>query len=211
MTVSDRPARSTGSFIAFEGGEGCGKSTQAARLADRLGAVLTREPGGTDIGGRIRALLLDPETRGLDFRAEALLMAADRAQHVRTVVTPALEAGRDVVTDRYAASSIAYQGAGRGLDPVEVRDLSAWATGGLWPDLTILLDVPLDVTAARLARELDRFEREDLSFHERLRDSFRSQAQADPDRWVVLDGTRTVDEVAALVAAAVDERLQRSS
>lgn len=199
-----------GRFIAFEGGEGCGKSTQAAVLADRRGALLTREPGGTVIGARIRELLLDPNTRGLHPRAEALLMAADRAQHVHEVVRPALESGRDVVTDRFAGSSIAYQGAGRGLDPGEVRDLSGWATGELWPDLTILLDVPLEVTAARLARELDRFEQEDLGFHERLLAGFRAQALADPGRWVVLDGTKSVAEVASLVAIAVDERLQRS-
>ncbi len=202
--------RTTGRFIAFDGGEGCGKSTQAALLAQRLDAVLTREPGGMAIGARMRELLLDPATRGLDPRAEALLMAADRAQHVSELVRPALDAGRDVVTDRYAGSSIAYQGAGRGLDPDEVRHLSAWGTGGLWPDLTILLDVPLEVTASRLARELDRFEQEDLGFHERLLAGFRAQADADPDRWVVLDGTRSVEEVASLVAVAVDERLQRS-
>ncbi len=200
-----------GRLIAFEGGEGCGKSTQAERLAVRLGAVLTREPGGTAVGARIRELLLDPSTEGLHPRAEALLMAADRAQHVHEVVRPALESGRDVVTDRYAGSSIAYQGAGRGLDPAEIRDLSGWATARLWPDLTVLLDVPLEVTSSRLDRELDRFEREDGGFHERLLDGFRVQARDDPARWVVIDGTRSVDDVAALVFAAVDERLQRSS
>lgn len=201
----------TGWFVAFEGGEGSGKSTQARLLADRLGAVLTREPGGTAIGARIRALLLDPASAGLDARAEALLMAADRAHHVAEVVRPALDAGTPVVTDRYAASSIAYQGYGRGLDLDEVRHLSAWATHDLWPDLTVLLDVPLAVTATRLARDLDRFEQEDGSFHERLVEGFRAQAAADPDRWVVIDGTRSVEAVAAAVAAAVDERLQPSS
>jgi dTMP kinase len=200
----------TARFVAFEGGEGSGKSTQARLLATRIGAVLTREPGGTAIGARIRALLLDPASTGLDARAEALLMAADRAHHVAEVIRPALDAGTHVVTDRYAASSIAYQGYGRGLDLAEVRDLSSWATHDLWPDLTVLLDVPLAVTATRLSRDLDRFEQEDASFHERLVEGFRAQAEADPEGWVVIDGTGTVDEVAATVAAVFDERLQPS-
>jgi dTMP kinase len=128
-----------GRFIAFEGGEGTGKSTQARRLAERLGARLTREPGGTPAGDRIRALLLDPSTGELDARAEALLLAADRAQHVATVIRPALDAGEDVVTDRYEGSSLAYQGHGRGLPLEEVLRISGWATGGLRPDLVVLL------------------------------------------------------------------------
>jgi len=198
----------TARFVAFEGGEGSGKSTQARLLATRIGAVLTREPGGTAIGSRIRALVLDTASTGLDARAEALLMAADRAHHVAEVIRPALDAGTHVVTDRYAASSIAYQGYGRGLDLTEVRGLSSWATLGLWPDLTVLLDVPLAVTATRLSRDLDRFEQEDASFHQRLLEGFRAQAAADPEGWVVIDGTGTVDEVAASVAAVFDERLQ---
>ncbi|WP_334141868.1 dTMP kinase [Rhabdothermincola sp.] len=198
----------TARFIAFEGGEGSGKSTQAELLAKALGAVLTREPGGTDIGIRIRGVLLDPATRALDARAEALLMAADRAQHVAEVVRPSLAAGRHVVTDRFAASSIAYQGYGRGLPIEEVRSLCEWATGGLWPDLTILLDVPHDVAVARLARELDRFEREDGGFHARVLGGFRAMAAADPERWVVLDGTCSVDAIAARVRGAVRDRLQ---
>ena len=192
-----------GRFIAFEGGEASGKSTQAARLADRLGAVLTREPGGTVVGARIRALLLDPATTGLDPRAEALLMAADRAQHVAEVVRPALAAGTDVVTDRYAYSSLAYQGFGRRLPVEEVRSLSAWATGDLWPDLVVLLDVPDAVAAARMDREHDRLEAEGDGFHDRVVAGFRSLAAAEPDRWVVIDGAGTVDEVAAAVDAAV--------
>lgn len=198
----------TARFIAFEGGEGSGKSTQAELLAKALGAVLTREPGGTAIGMRIRGVLLDPATRALDARAEALLMAADRAQHVAEVVRPSLAAGRHVVTDRFAASSVAYQGYGRGLPIEEVRSLSEWATGGLWPDLTILLDVPHDVAVARLARELDRFEREDGAFHARVLGGFRAMAAADPDHWVVLDGTGSVDAIAARVRDAVHDRLQ---
>ena len=195
-------------FIAFEGGEGCGKSTQARRLAERLGAVLTREPGGTGIGARIRALLLDPGLGVLDDRAEALLMAADRAQHVAELIRPALAAGRHVVTDRYAGSSIAYQGAGRGLPVDEVRALSAWATDGLWPDLTVLIDVPPEVAAARLGVDRDRFERESAAFHERVRAGFLALAAADPEGWVVIDGTGPVDAVAEAVATAVRQRLQ---
>lgn len=198
----------TGRFIAFEGGEGSGKSTQARLLAETLQAVLTREPGGTDLGERIRGVLLDPATGGLEPWAEALLMAADRAQHVAQIVRPALAAGRHVVTDRFAGSSIAYQGYGRGLPIERVRSLSEWATGGLWPDLTILLDVPVETAVARLDRELDRFEREGEAFHARVADGFRALAAADPDGWVVLDGTRSVEAIAADVRAVVRDRLQ---
>ena len=195
----------TGRLIAFEGGEASGKSTQAARLANRLGALLTREPGGTAVGERIRDLLLDPALVGLDPRAEALLMAAARAQHVAEVVRPALEAGKDVVTDRYADSSIAYQGYGRGLDTSEVRGLSEWATAGLWPHVVVLLDVPDDVARARLGT-LDRFESEAPSFHERVAEGFRELANAS-GHWVVVDGAGTPDEVEQRVWAEVSARL----
>jgi dTMP kinase len=195
-------------FIAFEGGEGCGKSTQARLLAERLGAVLTREPGGTAVGSRIRELLLDPAFGRLDPRAEALLLAADRAQHVAEVVRPALAAGRHVVTDRYVGSSLAYQGAGRGLPVEEVRAVSTWATEGLRPDLTILIDVPVAVAAARLGAERDRFEREGAGFHERVRAAFLALAGEDPEGWVVIDGTAPVASVAEAVVAALGERLQ---
>jgi dTMP kinase len=198
----------TARFVAFEGGEGSGKSTQAARLAARLDAVLTREPGGTAIGVRVRDLLLDPATERLDTRAEALLMAADRAQHVAEVVRPALAAGRHVVTDRYAASSITYQGYGRRLPIDEVTRLSAWATRDLWPDLTVLLDVPLDVAARRVGADRDRFEQADEGFHVRVRDGFLALAGGDPARWVVVDGTAPVDTVEAAVVDAVRDRLQ---
>jgi dTMP kinase len=198
----------TARFIAFEGGEGSGKSTQATRLATRLDAVLTREPGGTAIGLRVRDLLLDPTTVGLAARAEALLMAADRAQHVAEVVRPSLAAGRHVVTDRYAASSISYQGYGRRLPVDEVAGLSAWATEDLWPDLTVLLDVPLEVAAHRVGADRDRFEQEDDGFHGRVRDGFLALARRDPERWVVLDGAAPVDAVEAAVTAVVHERLQ---
>jgi dTMP kinase len=195
----------TGRFIALEGGEGSGKSTQAKLLADALDAVATFEPGDTALGVGIRAVLLDPATASLDDRAEALLMAADRAQHVAEVIRPALEQGRHVVCDRYFGSSIAYQGYGRGLSTEWVAKLSAWATDGLIPDLTVLLDVPAEVTAARASGKPDRFESAGDLFHERVVEGYRALA-ADPT-WVIVDGSGTVDEVAVAVRAAVRDRL----
>lgn len=192
-------------FVALEGGEASGKSTQVRRLAARLGAVQTREPGGTPIGARIRAVLLDPANRMAD-RTEALLMAADRAQHVAEVVRPELAAGRHVVTDRYAGSSLAYQGFGRGLPLEEVRQLSHWASGGLWPDLTVLLDVPFELAAQRQVGTLDRLEAAGEDFHRRVVEGFRALAAAEPDRWVVVDGTRAPDEVEADIWSAVCAR-----
>jgi dTMP kinase len=202
-------------LIAFEGGEGTGKSTQAGLLADRLRAeagrdvVLTFQPGATGIGTAIREVLLDPATTGLDSRAEALLMAADRAQHVAEVVRPALDAGAVVVTDRYLYSSVAYQGHGRDLGPDAVAALSAFATAGLEADLVLLLTVPPEVRDARLAERggHDRFEQAGEAFHERVEAGFRAQAAADPHRWVVLDGHGAVGEVAEQVWAAVAPRL----
>lgn len=199
-----------GHFIAFEGGEGSGKSTQAALLAAELDALLTVEPGGTVLGARIRSLVLDPGVGPLAERAEALLMAADRAQHVAEVVEPALAAGRHVVTDRYEGSSLAYQGYGRGLNLDELRWLSRWASSGLVPDLVILLDVPAEVAAVRLAArpgETDRFEGESRAFHERVLAGFRAIAAADPDRWAIVDGTGSVAEVAQRVRAVCRARL----
>jgi dTMP kinase len=185
-------------LIAFEGGEACGKSTQAALLAHRLGAVLTREPGGTSMGERVRALLLDTASGALDPRTEALLLAAARAQHVAEVIAPSLAAGRHVVTDRYSYSSLAYQGYGRGLSLEEVRGLSDWATGGLWPDAVVLLDLPADVAESRRGHP-DRFESEGQAFHRRVEAGFRTLAAEDPCHWRVVDGSGTVDEVAARV------------
>lgn len=197
-----------GKFIAFEGGEACGKSTQSQRLATEIDAVLTREPGGTAVGAQLRAVLLDPQTVNLSDRAEALLMAADRAQHVAEVVEPALASGRHVVTDRFAGSSIAYQGHGRGLPVDEIRDLSLWATGGVWPDLIVLLDVPEAEADRRLGSSRDRMESEPASFHAAVMEGFRAQAAAEPDRWVVIDGTPSIELVSAAVFAVVAERLQ---
>lgn len=200
---------SPGCFVAFEGGEATGKSTQAATLAARLGAVLTREPGGTSIGRHIRALVLDPANTGLSPRAEALLLAADRAQHVRELVRPALSAGRHVVSDRFSGSTLAYQGHGHGLDLDQLAWLSGWASGGLEPDVVVLLDVDTQVATGRQeGQALDRMESNVADFHERVRAGYRSLAAADPDRWAVVDGTGPVDEVAARVWEAVSGRLE---
>ena len=198
----------TGRFIAFEGGEAAGKSTQVDRLVRRIGALRTREPGGTPAGEAIRALFLDPATGALDPLAEALLMAADRAQHAATVIRPSLDAGRHVVTDRYLYSSVAYQAHARGLDPTEVRDLSLWATGGLEPDVVVFLDVPVAVARARVRGvQPDRLESETIAFHERVRSGFRAQADADRDRWVVIDADAGVDQVWDQVWGQLRDRL----
>lgn len=195
-----------GSFIVFEGGEGSGKSTQAERLADRLGAVMTRQPGGTRLGSQLRSLLLDSKLAVSD-RTEALLMAADRAQHADELIRPALEGGRHVVCDRYTGSSVAYQGHGRGLDPTEIAGLSTWATDDLVPDLVVLLRVDQATAAERTGSPRDRIEAAGSDFHERVRVGFEAQAEADPKRWVVIDGSGTVDEVAAMIDEAVADRL----
>jgi len=196
-----------GKFIVLEGGEGSGKSTQARRLSAALDAVQTREPGGTAVGAQLREVLLGRDTTGLSDRTEALLMAADRAQHVAEVVEPALAAGHHVVCDRFLGSSVAYQGYGRGLEPAEVRDLSVWATGGLLPDLVVLLTVPANESVRRTGGARDRIEDAGSEFHERVANGFAAQAAAEPDRWVVVDGTGTKDQVTASVLAAVADRL----
>lgn len=192
--------------MVFEGGEGSGKSTQASLLAERSGALLTRQPGGSEIGLRIRELLLSPETVGLDSRAEALLMAADRAQHVAQVIRPTLDGGRDVICDRYLASSLAYQGAGRELGVPAVLALSQFAVDGVYPDVVFLLDVPVDVSRARLAGDHDRLEREPDAFHQRVRQSFLDLAAGHADRWVTLDGTAPPDELQRQIADTLHER-----
>ncbi|MBI4934705.1 MAG: dTMP kinase [Actinobacteria bacterium] len=198
----------TGRYIAFEGAEGCGKSTHAARLATTLGAVLTRETGGTAIGQRIRDILHDTSVTNLSHRAEALLTAADRAQHIEQVVAPALAGGRHVVSDRTVYSALAYQGYGRGLPPQEVRQINEWAVNGLWPELVLFLDAPTHVLEQRMqGRQLDRFEQEGDDFHQRVRDGFHEMARAEPDRWVVIDASNDPEAVARAVRAAVQRYL----
>jgi len=192
----------TGRLIAIEGPDGCGKSTQAALLAARLDAVLSREPGGTAVGERLRAVLIDA-TVDLDLRAEALLMAAARAQHVAEVIAPALASGRDVVVDRFSHSSLAYQGFGRGLRIDELRWMSDWATGGRWPDIVVLLDrragLPLGAVDPG-----DRFETAGADFTRRVAEGFHLLAAADAARWRVIDGEGSIDEVGDRVWHAVE-------
>jgi len=203
-----------GLFVTFEGGDGAGKTTQASLLEQWLvgegrEVVRTREPGGTEVGVRIRDIVL--HHRGhIAARAEALLYAADRAHHVETVVQPAIARGDVVIQDRYLDSSVAYQGAGRVLDADDVRALSLWATGGLLPDLTVLLD--LDPTAARRRldaddKPFDRLEAEKSDFHARVRAGFLTLAEREPDRFVVLDATQPPEVLAARVRDAVSARV----
>jgi dTMP kinase len=189
------PPPSRGLLLALEGGEGAGKSTQASLLAIWLReqgfeVVATHEPGATKVGMRLRALLLDTAHAGLSARAETLMYAADRAEHVETVIRPALARGAIVVTDRYVDSSLAYQGAGREQPAAEVADLNQWATGGLVPDLTVVLDLSAAAGLSRRARSADRLEAEPADFHERVRAAFLALAAADPWRYLVIDATR---------------------
>lgn len=194
-------------YIAFEGAEGCGKSTQAALLAADLDAVLTRETGGTVIGSRIRDILHDTATTGLAHRAEALLTAADRAQHIQQVVAPALAGGRHVVSDRSVHSTLAYQGYGRQLPIQQIRAINEWAVDGCWPHLVIFLEVdPADLEHRMHGRQLDRFEQEHPDFHQRVRVGFQQMAADDPAHWVTVDGSLPADQVAAQVRDAVRER-----
>ncbi|HEX5995866.1 MAG TPA: dTMP kinase [Jiangellales bacterium] len=207
-------AEYSGVFIAIEGGDGAGKSTQARLLAKRLrGAgrevVLTYEPGDTRIGPDVRRLVLDVASEGLDARAEALLYAADRAEHVAATIRPALERGAVVITDRYIDSSIAYQGVGRGLGVDEIAALSAFATDGLLPDLTVVLDVTEDVRRPRIAGMGDRLEREAAEFHETVRQAYLRRAAADPDRYLVVDASQPPDDLADVIAEQVEKVVNR--
>nr|WP_326522628.1 dTMP kinase [Cellulomons edaphi] len=198
---------SPGLFVSLEGGDGAGKSTQAHKLRDWLVAagrevVLTREPGGTQLGRTLRDAVLHGED--VDARTEALLYATDRAHHVASLVRPALERGAVVVTDRYLDSSVAYQGSGRDLGADEVERLSMWATGGLLPALTVLLDLDPVEGQRRLTGAPDRLERAGDDFHRRTRQAFLDRAAADPARWLVLDASRGPDELATAVRARVE-------
>lgn len=208
-------AEARGLFIVFEGGDGVGKTTQSRLLADHLSAlghevVVTREPGDTPAGRVIRRLLLDPATGDLDPRAEALLYAADKAQHLAQVVRPALDRSAMVVCDRYVDSMLAYQGAGRVLDVTEVAAIADWATRGLHPDLTVLLDLDPALAVGQIA-DKDRLEGAGEEFHRRVRERFLRLAAADPDRYLVLPARADREAIAARVAEAVAARLASGS
>ncbi|GII81530.1 dTMP kinase [Sphaerisporangium rufum] len=210
--VPEATEHAHGMFIAFEGGEGSGKTTQSRLVAIWLrdqgfDVVQTREPGATKVGMRLRAILLDAVHQGLSARAEALLYAADRAEHVEKVIRPALERGAVVVCDRYIDSSLAYQGAGREIDSRDVATVNAWATGALVPDLTVLIDVPPATGLARLASPADRIESEPLEFHERVRREFRALAAAEPERYLVVDGLAGQQEISRAIQDRIREIL----
>lgn len=201
-----------GFFIVFEGGEGAGKSTQEGLLADALTArghtvVRTREPGGTPAAEAIRAIVLSPEHAGLDPRAEALLFAAARGEHVARVIRPALERGDVVICDRYLDSSVAYQGFARGLGPRRVRDLSLWATGDLLPDLTVVLDIDPVEGLARFD-ERDRLEAEPLDYHQQVRAAYLALAEQEPERYLVLPARDSVDSLASAILTRVLSELE---
>ncbi|MFE2041624.1 dTMP kinase [Streptomyces sp. NPDC059477] len=214
----DDPAQApaaSGFFIALEGGDGAGKSTQAEALAEWIRAkghevVLTREPGATPVGKRLRSILLDVSSAGLSHRAEALLYAADRAEHVDTVVRPALERGAVVITDRYIDSSVAYQGAGRDLSPTEIARISRWATDGLVPHLTVLLDVSPETARERFTEAPDRLESEPAEFHARVRSGFLTLAAADAGRYLVVDAGQEPEGVTTVIRARLDQMLPLS-
>ncbi|MFE5399235.1 dTMP kinase [Streptomyces sp. NPDC056568] len=210
------PAPATGGFfIALEGGDGAGKSTQAEALAEWIRnkgheVVLTREPGATPVGKRLRSILLDVSSAGLSHRAEALLYAADRAEHVDTVVRPALERGAVVISDRYIDSSVAYQGAGRDLSPTEIARINRWATNGLVPHLTVLLDVSPEAARERFTEAPDRLESEPAEFHARVRSGFLTLAAADPGRYLVVDAGQEPEAVGSVVRHRLDQVLPLS-
>ncbi|MBU4336355.1 MAG: dTMP kinase [Actinobacteria bacterium] len=206
MSVGD------GIFVSFEGGDGAGKSTQVRALADWLAAqgrtvLLTFEPGDSALGKVLRDAVLHGED--VDPRTEALLYATDRAHHVASVVRPALARGEVVITDRYLDSSVAYQGVGRGLGADTIEQLSLWATGGLLPDLTVLLDLDPEAALARITREPDRLERGGDEFHAITRQAFLDRAAGDPQRFLVLDARLPAEDLAAAVATRVGQLLER--
>jgi dTMP kinase len=204
--------RRTGLFVAFEGGEGSGKTTQARLIAIWLreqgyDVVATHEPGATKIGMRLRALLLDTSHAGMSPHCEALLYAADRAEHVAKVIDPALARGAVVISDRYIDSSLAYQGAGRDLPAADIARLNSWATDGREPDLTILLDLPPEQGLSRRARSADRLEAEPLEFHRKVRAEFLALAKAKPDHYLVVDAAAPPGEVTEQIKDRIREVL----
>jgi len=203
-----------GTFITFEGGDGAGKTTQIELLRGWLverghTVVVTREPGGTELGERLREIILH-STGFISPRSEALLYAADRAHHVATLVRPALERGDVILQDRYLDSSVAYQGAGRVLDPAEVEQLSMWAVEGLLPTVTVLLDLPAEHAKQRQAgqqRRFDRLEAEDLEFHDRVRQAYLDRAAAQPQRFIVVDATQPIEAIHSVITEKVSQVL----
>lgn len=192
----------------LEGVDGCGKSTQARLLANSLGALLTAEPGATSLGSELRSLLLDRARGDVSVHAEALLMAADRAEHVAEIVEPALADGKWVVSDRFTASTLAYQGYGRGIDLSELIPVALFAARGVTPDLQVLLDLPADVARGRTKRAHDdRLEQLGEDFQVRVRDGYLKLASSDPDHWVVLDASGSVGVIETQVMDAVTSRL----
>ncbi len=198
----------TARYIAFEGGEGSGKSTQARRLAQRIDAIRTFEPGATPLGIELRSLLLDVDQPEIDPRAETLLMAADRAQHLATVVRPALADGRHVVADRSLYSSMAYQGGARGLGLDAVRAINQWAVVDRLPDVVVFLDLDPVAANERLARSLDRLEQEGVDFHRAVYEAYRAMAAADPGTWIVIDAAKEPDDIESAIWAEIERRLQ---
>lgn len=197
-----------GTFIVFDGGEGCGKSTQVKMLRERLaaggvGALLVRDPGTTRIGEQIRAILLDPAHAEMNMRCEMLLYMAARAQMMSQIIRPALDAGKRVICDRFVSSTLAYQLGGDGLTAKEIRDIADVAIQGRWPDLTIILDMPVEASMKRVQREKDRIEQRSREYHETVRRNFLIQAQADPARYRVVDADRAPERVHENVWSAI--------
>jgi len=193
-----------GTYIAFEGLEGCGKSTHVTRLAEKINAVATREPGGTRIGALLRSILADPENTDLNSRAELLLMTADRAQHMSELIEPALQRGQHVVSDRSMYSTLAYQGYGRGLNVDTLLSINTWALNNVLPDIVVWIQIPTEEANTRLAkRDLDRFEREGADFFARIGAGFAELAAKDPARWILIDGLEPKDTVEEKIFAAV--------
>ena len=198
-SVSNHP----GFFVVFEGGDGAGKSTQVKQLTEKLTklketVVITREPGGTELGKKIREILLDQNEFEVSPRMEALLFAADRSINMSQIIKPALEKGNVVIADRHIDSSIAYQGVGRGLGVQTIEEISRWATQEIVPDLTVLLDVDANTGQSRLQTK-DRLDRESTDFHTKVNQAFRDLAKANPDRYIVIDATKPVKEISDLV------------
>lgn len=204
-------------FITMEGPDGCGKSTQAKLLTQHLSehglaVLLTREPGGTEIGDQVRRILAALDNSSMHARTEFLLFSASRAQHVHEMIRPHLESGGVVVSDRFYDSSLAYQGYGHGLDREDLLRITAFATGGLRPDLTFLLDMPVEegLQRRRDGSKWDRLDAYELAFHERARAGYFELAQGEPQRWIVLDGSRPIGDLQEEIRAAVDARLTKA-